>query len=177
VKDAPATQVPAPSQVEAMVLLPPAHFWGAQMVPAPYLRQPPTPLQAPSFPQLATPWSAQVPVGSWPPPGTALQVPAIPGTLQDWQLPSQRVLQQIPWAQKLEEQSSSCPHRLPMACFPHEPPLQTFWAEHSFLFAQAVPQRLPLQVKGVQGRASGTAQAPPRQTPSAVHSLVAGLQV
>jgi hypothetical protein len=97
--------------------------------------------------------------------------------LQDWQLPSQRVLQQIPWAQKPEAQSSPCPHRLPMGCLPHEPAVQTFCAEHSFLVVHEVPQRLPLQVKGVQGRASGTAQAPPWQTPSAVHSLVAGLHV
>src|SRR6185436_1114558 len=101
----------------------------------------------------------------------------MPATLHDMQLPSQRLLQQTPWAQKLEAQSPSWAHRLPTGCLPHEPFTQTFWSEHSFLLAQAVPQRLPLQVKGVQGRASGTAQAPPRQTPSAVHSLVAGLQV
>jgi hypothetical protein len=86
-------------------------------------------------------------------------------------------LQQIPWAQKFDEQSPSWAHRLPIGCLPHEPPAQTFGAEHSALLAQAVPQRLPLQVKGMQGRASGTAQAPPWQTPSAVHSLVAGLHV
>jgi hypothetical protein len=104
-------------------------------------------------------------------------VPATPGTLQDWQLPSQRVLQQIPWAQKPDAQSWSRPHRLPMGCLPHDPPVQMFGAEHSLLPAHAVPQRLPLQVKGMHGRASGTAQAPPTQTPSAVHSLVAGLHV
>jgi hypothetical protein len=116
-------------------------------------------------------------VGSRAPFGTALQVPRMPGTLQDWQTPSQRVLQQIPWAQKLEEQSASWAHRLPIGCCPHEPPAQTLGAAHSLLLPQALPQRLPLQVKGEQGRASGTAQAPPRQTPSAVHSLVAGLHV
>jgi hypothetical protein len=75
--------VPAPSQVEASLLVPPLHVWGTQMVPAAYLRQAPAPLQAPSFPQLVAPWSLQLPVGSWPPAGTLLQVPATPGTLQD----------------------------------------------------------------------------------------------
>jgi hypothetical protein len=177
VNDAPGTQVPPPSQVEANVLIPSTQLWGAQMIPAAYLPQPPAPLQAPSLPQLAAPWSRQAPVGSWPPSGTKLQVPAVPETLQDMQLPSQRLLQQTPSAQKLDAQSSSRPHRLPMGCLPHVPPMQTFWAEHSFLVVHEVPQRLPLHMKGVQGRASGTAHAPLRQTPSAVHSLVAGLHV
>jgi hypothetical protein len=81
VKVAPGRQVPAPLQVEANVFTPPLHRWLEQMVLGPYLRQPPDPLQVPSFPQLAGPWSRQAPAGSWPPSGTALQVPAVPGRL------------------------------------------------------------------------------------------------
>jgi hypothetical protein len=47
--------VPAPSQVETSVLVPFTHVCEAQMVPPAYLRQPPAPLQAPSFPQLCAP--------------------------------------------------------------------------------------------------------------------------
>ena len=35
-----------------------------------------------SWPQLAAPWSVQLPVGSAPPFGTAVQVPWLPGTAQ-----------------------------------------------------------------------------------------------
>jgi hypothetical protein len=97
--------------------------------------------------------------------------------LQAWQLPSQRLLQQTPCAQKLLEQSVSREQSAPMACFPHEPPAHTFCSEHSALVRHELPQRLPEQVNGVQGRASGTAQAPPRQAPAAVHSLVAALHI
>jgi hypothetical protein len=97
--------------------------------------------------------------------------------LQAWQLPSQRLLQHTPCAQKLLAQSVSREHSAPAGCLPHEPPAQTFWSEHSALVVHELPQRFPLQVKGVQARASGTAQAPPRQSPAAVQSLVALLQL
>ena len=106
-----------------------------------------------------------------------LQVPARPGRLQDWQLPSQRLAQQTPWAQKLLEQSASCEHRLPMACLPQEFATQTLGAAHSPLVTHELPHRLPAQVKGVHERPSGTAQAPLMHAPSAIHSLVAALQV
>jgi hypothetical protein len=97
--------------------------------------------------------------------------------LQAWQLPSQRLLQQTPWAQKLLAQSTSCEQRLPMACLPHDPSTQTLGAVHSELLWHELPQRLPLQVNGVHERPSGTEQAPPMHTPGAVQSLVAGVQV
>jgi hypothetical protein len=177
VKAAPGMQAPAPLQLEASVLVPSAHRWGAQMVVGPYLRQAPAPLQVPSFPQLTEPSSRQVPVGSWPPSETAVQVPATPGRLQDWQLPSQRLAQQTPWAQNPLEQSVSWAQRLPIDCLPQELPTQALGAAHSALVTQKVPQRLPAQVKGVHDCPSGTAQAPLRQTPGAVHSLRPALQL
>jgi hypothetical protein len=52
---APAWHAPVPLHSEAAVTTPPVHFAGAHCVPALYLRQPPLPLQVPSFPQLAAP--------------------------------------------------------------------------------------------------------------------------
>jgi hypothetical protein len=52
---APAWHVPVPLHSEAAVVTPLAHLAGAHWVPALYLRQPPLPLQVPSFPQLAAP--------------------------------------------------------------------------------------------------------------------------
>lgn len=74
----PAAQVPSPLHVDCPVALPAAQAAAAQTVPLAYLRQAPEPLHVPSLPQLAGPWSWQPPVGSTPPAGTGVQVPALP---------------------------------------------------------------------------------------------------
>jgi hypothetical protein len=94
---------------------------GAHTAPAVYLRQPPAPLQVPSFPQLATPWSRHAPVGSVPPAGTAAQVPGLPGSAHDWQLPVQAVPQQTPCSQWPLVHSSSLAQSWPVGRFPHDP--------------------------------------------------------
>ena len=72
-------QVPAPSQVRAFVCVedPEAQLEATQIAPAAYRWQAPAPSQTPVVPQLATPWSLQVPCGSLAPAATLLQVPAV----------------------------------------------------------------------------------------------------
>jgi hypothetical protein len=64
------------------------------------LRQAPFPSQVPSFPQFAAPPSVHCVegVGVWPA-GTFAQVPTLPVTVQDLQVPVQAELQQTPWTQ------------------------------------------------------------------------------
>jgi hypothetical protein len=112
---------PLPSQVKGAVALPPVQVAALQTVPTAYLRQPPEPLQVPSLPQPAEPWSLHVPVGSAPPAGTATQTPADPGRAQDMQVPAQAVEQQTPcWHWPLAH-SSPIPHSCPTGFLPHDP--------------------------------------------------------
>jgi hypothetical protein len=64
------------------------------------LRQLPEPSQAPSVPQLATPWSAQVFLGSPAPAGTEAQRPIEDGNAQLRQAPWHASAQQMPSTQK-----------------------------------------------------------------------------
>lgn len=59
------------------------------------------------------------------PAGAGVQVPTLPVTLHDTQLPVQALLQQTPWAQKLDVQSDGCEHGWPMARVPQLPLVQT----------------------------------------------------
>ena len=59
---------------------------GVQTVPAAYLRQAPLPLQEPSFPQVALPWSSHWPSGSWPA-GTAVHVLSVLASAHDAHVP------------------------------------------------------------------------------------------
>jgi hypothetical protein len=92
-------QLPEPLQVDALWALPPPHAAAAQMVPFAYTRQRPAPLQVPSEPQLAAPWSLHDPCGSSPPAGTVAQVPCAPGSAHEKQLPAHAVVQQTPCSQ------------------------------------------------------------------------------
>jgi hypothetical protein len=170
---APITQVPPPLQVEAAVTTPLTHLGSAQRVPDRYLRQAPVPLQVPSVPQLVAPWSWQVRLGSWPPAATEPQTPGDAARLQDWQTPSQRLLQQTPCAQKPLAHWASREHRFPCGSFPHEPPTQLLPVVQSALLVQVAPQRLPLQRLGAQLRTAGVTQAPAVQTLAAVQREVA----
>jgi hypothetical protein len=103
---APATtglQIPEPSQVCAGVSVEPAQLPGTHWVPATYVRQAPAPLQVPSVPQVEVDVVAhwEVGVGAWPV-ATGEQVPGLPLSAHDMQVPVQAELQQTPCAQNPE---------------------------------------------------------------------------
>jgi hypothetical protein len=115
-----ARHVPAPSQLRAAVARPDVQAAGTQTVPTTYFRQPPLPSQAPSAPQLAAPWSAHWPRGSWPA-GTLLQRPSLPATAHDWQAPAHAVVQQVPCSQWPDAHSPAAAQRAPGALGPQLP--------------------------------------------------------
>jgi hypothetical protein len=99
-------------------------------------------------------------VGSGIPAGTGAQVPIIPVSAQDWQAPAQAETQQTPWAQLLDLHSVLVEQNAPLGLRPHELLVQTFPGEQSASVEQPVKHLAPLQMKGVQVRASGAIQLP-----------------
>jgi hypothetical protein len=75
-------------------------------------------------PQLGAPMSAHWASGSVPT-GTGVQVPTVPARLQDWQVASQPVLQQIPCSQYPEVHSVAEAQVMPLTFLPQMVPLQT----------------------------------------------------
>jgi hypothetical protein len=120
----PGVQVPFPSQVPARVSVPAVQVGAVQTVPAWYLRQAPAPLQKPSLPQPAAPWSLHWPSGSCPS-GTFRQVPAEPARLHAWHVPVHAALQQTPCAQIPEAHSPPPAHAVPLGFGPQLPLVQT----------------------------------------------------
>src|SRR5690242_4572888 len=99
---APGSQVPAPSQVPALVWVPALHDGAAQVVPAGYSSQAPIPLQRPFVPQVDAGVMAQSLFGSVPA-GTAAHAPSgwpVSAAMQAVQTPEHAVLQHTPSAQK-----------------------------------------------------------------------------
>jgi len=117
-------QTPAPLQVRGGVYVEPVQLPGAHWVPLAYRRQPPVPSQNPSVPQLVAPWSAHWLSGSWPA-GTVEQVPPVPDSAQDMQLPRQAVWQHTPCSQKLLAHSLAAAQAPPRGFFPQLPVVHT----------------------------------------------------
>lgn len=134
-----ATQAPMPLQVRAGVNVVPVQAAPAHTVPAPYRRQPPDPSQVPSVPQLAAPLSVHWPSGSWPT-GTRVQLPALPDSAQERQVPVQLELQQTPCWQRPESHSAAVVQTVPSGFFEQTPPLQTLGDTQSLLPPQLVRQ-------------------------------------
>jgi hypothetical protein len=101
-------QAPAALHWPGKVSVEPAQVAAMHRVPTAYLRQPPAPSQVPSVPHAPGPPSAHWPSGSLPA-GTLVQVPRLPGTAQDRQLPVHMVAQQTPCWQNPALQSASLP--------------------------------------------------------------------
>jgi hypothetical protein len=80
-------------------------------------------LQKPSFPQLAAPASVHWFCGSCPA-GTLVQVPTVPASAHDWQVPPHAVWQQTPCAQNPKAHSLFDAQVAPTAFFTQLPPLQ-----------------------------------------------------
>ena len=94
-----------------------------------YFRQAPA-AQRPSLPQLAAPWSTQLPEGSGLPVGTLVQVPSVVDSAQDWQAPPQAELQQTPCEQKPVTHSASLEHNAGGTFNPQEFETQLFGCLH-----------------------------------------------
>jgi len=86
----------------------------AQEVPIAYFAQLPAPSQRPVVPQLAGPWSLQTWAGSAIVP-TGWQVPALPATAQERQLPHGPLEQQTPSVQNVLRHSAPEAHDVPRA--------------------------------------------------------------
>jgi hypothetical protein len=106
-----ARQTPAPSQVRAsnpVVAL--MHIGGPHCVPVMCRRQPPSPSQVPSLPQVeaAAAGHCDATNGGWPA-GISEQVPTLPVNEQDMQVPVQAVSQQMLLTQLPDAQSMPTP--------------------------------------------------------------------
>lgn len=132
-------QVPVPLHVRAGVNVVPAHVAATHCVPAPYSRQAPLPLQAPSVLQAAVPRSAHWFSGSCPA-VTLVQVPTVPASAHDWQVPPQAVPQQTPCAQKPDTHSPPAPHATPVDFLAQLPPMQVNGATQSASTVQVLRQ-------------------------------------
>jgi len=91
------THLPEPSQVDlpVNVVVPLGQVASAQVVPLEYFWQAPA-WHLPLLPQLAAPWSLQMPAGSELPVATFVHAPRLPDRLHAWQAPLQAALQQTP---------------------------------------------------------------------------------
>ncbi len=131
--------VPAPSQVRAGVNDVPVQVDAAHVVPLAYRRQAPLPSQVPSVPQVEAPWSLHWSNGSAPA-ATDAQVPTVPVSAQDLQMPAQAVAQQTPCSQKPALHSPAPPHVAPIGFLPQLPARQVFGLVQSEPDAQVVLQ-------------------------------------
>lgn len=140
-----------------------------QAVPAAYFPQAPLPSQNPSPMQVAAPWSSHWASGSCPA-GTLMQVPALPGTAHDLQVPVQAVAQQTPCAQNAELQSPFVPQLAPIGFLPQLPDTQKVPVAQSTSIEQVVLHCPPVpQLKGAHDWLAGAAQVPaPSQRPAKV---------
>jgi hypothetical protein len=85
-------------------------------------------LQVPFVPQLAAPWSTQVPAGSAAPAGTLAQAPRAPGTLQAWHAAQLELAQHTPLTQLPLPHWALEPQVVPLPCLgPQTPPGPLQW--------------------------------------------------
>ena len=97
------------------------------------------PSQVPSVPQLAAPLSVHWFSGSLPT-AAKVQVPAVPASAQDRQVPVQLELQQTPCWQRPEAHSVPPVQAVPRGFFVHWPALQMLGETHSLSPVQVVRQ-------------------------------------
>jgi len=134
-------QVPVPLQVRAGAYVDPTQVAAAQTVPVAYSRQAPLPSQLPSVPQVDAPLSVHWFSGSAPT-ATNEQVPAVPDSAHDRQVPVQLELQQTPCWQRPDAHSVPPAQVVPSGFFVHWPALQMLGAMQSALVVQVVKQVL-----------------------------------
>jgi hypothetical protein len=116
-----APQTPAPSHARADVNVEPLQLAAAHEVPMTYLRHAPAPLQVPSLPHVvaAAIGHCDATSGGWPV-GIGEQVPTLPASVHDMQVPLHTLLQQTLSMQKPDAQSEFSPdeHAPPTGIFP-----------------------------------------------------------
>jgi hypothetical protein len=137
----PGMHVPVPLQRPGRVAVTPVQAGDTHCVPEAYCRQAALPSHMPSLPQVDAPWSAHWPSGSAPS-GTLVQVPMLPGTAHDRQVPGQVPPQQTPCSQKLELHSRAPPQAAPIGFLPQLPLMQLLGGRQSLSPVQIVRQRL-----------------------------------
>jgi hypothetical protein len=110
--------------------------------------------------------------------GTGEQVPAVPVSAQDIQVPLHEVPQQIPWAQMVLLHSVPLEQTAPFGLSPHDPPLQEAGIAQSLSVAQVALQAFVPQANGKQEDDAGTPQVPaPSQVPPGVKVVPVAGQV
>ena len=70
--------------------------------------------------------------------GTLVQVPTVPASAHDWQVPAHAVAQQTPWAQTFESHSPAAAHAAPSGFVVQLPPMQVNGATQSLLTVHVV---------------------------------------
>jgi hypothetical protein len=143
-------QVPVPLQVRVGVNVDPVQAAATQAVPLAYRRQAPAPSQNPSVPQAAAPLSVHWLSGSWPA-GTLVQVPTVPVSAHDWQVPVHAALQQKPCAQNPDVHWPAVVQAAPAAFVVQLPPLQLKGETQSASAVQVVLHAAVPQTYGEQG--------------------------
>ena len=104
---------------------------------------------------------------------TGLQVPALPSSAHDRQLPAHAVRQQIPCAQMPLPHSLPSPQMAPSGLRPHEPSLQMPGGAQSASAVHVDLQAAAPQRNGKQEVAAGAEQVPaPSQLPAGVSVVV-----
>src|SRR5215831_6338717 len=161
-------QTPPPLQVRGGVYVEPVQLPAAHCVPLAYRRQAPLPLQKPSVPQLAAPLSVHWLSGSWPA-GTVEQVPPVPDSAHDMQVPRQVVWQQTPCSQNPLAHSVAAAQAPPSGFLPQLCAVQTLPTVQSLPVAQVARQLVPPHTYGAQDWVAPAAQFPaPSQRPASV---------
>jgi hypothetical protein len=176
---APGAQVPAPSHLDVptKVAVAGRQAAAAQIVPAGYFAQCPAPSQEPFVPQLALPMSGHMLAGTIVPVARGVQVPALPLTLHDAQVPQAGLAQQTPSVHMLLRHSPPATQVVPSGLrFVQTPDWQVYPVTHSVSFVQVVRQAVPPHWK-CPGQLTGVcAQLPlPSQAPTGV--LMAAVQL
>jgi hypothetical protein len=131
----PPPQVPAPSQVEAVLAVPLAQPAAWQTVPAAYLRQAPAPSHRPSLPQLETGSASQSLCGSVPA-AADVHCPSLPTPAQVWQVPLHAVWQQTPSTQKPLMQAALLVQAVPFGSAATQVPAEQKWPVAQSLFCE-----------------------------------------
>jgi hypothetical protein len=117
-------------------------------------------LQKPVCPQVAAAVALHWPFGSIPPSGTGLQVPSVPASAHETQLPSQAVVQHTPCVQNPLRQSPGSAQLAPGGRRPHEPSSHTLGDAQSASAVQVDLHAAVPHLNGAQDVAGGVTQLP-----------------
>jgi len=144
-------QDPPPSQCDELLYVDPVQLALPHDTVVGCFWQPPAPSQAPVLPQGAPVDAAHWPVGAASPAGMFVQVPGLPGTLHDWQVPHADDAQQTPSTQlRPDRQSAVTLQVCPWWFNPQMFAVQCWFAAQSPSLVHAVLQVVPLHAYGLQ---------------------------